>query len=1068
MKISLFIDKFRNILNPPYSLNNISVLFGVLLLLIAIPFTVIAVSNGPTIRSKAAGVIHIVGSGGFSTINAAVAAASSGDTIKIKTGTYSEQVNVNKSISVVDYGDGSVVIDRQCSGTGPGVDITASGVTIKGLTIQNTVGASVLINGTTSAGRPSLTTVDGNTLQNFDCKFVVGVTDPSGRGQFYAGVASWYGGNGTRIINNVIKHRTSGNVHGTANGIWFKSNSSNPSGGGHLISGNTITGGWDGIGGEAEGDAHGTFDKNTTVENNTISNCWDDGIQAEGGDANVYIKNNNIQSCGTGIALAAPQTGPIYIENNSITNLSLGLYDNLFCYKIGNSGSGDIYLTGNTCRVDSAAEISQGGADGILQTNPNFSNKLILNDNIFRTSRYIYSITQNPTPSGTTFSHNCLSTTDAGRFVKWAGGVYYTNLASFQAGTGQEQTSQQTTDCSFLGGGGDTASPVVTISSPTNGATVSGTLNISASATDNIGVTSMQIKIDDNSVKTCSTTNCSFSWDTTTYTDTSHTVLVSATDAANNNGTKSITVTVNNAPISSCDTAFPNNKFHVCFFDGIDPATGTLIGERDEGTVSSPAPTIATPIDHVYVTSGEFGQTDTFSGIWRGNINFPAGNYIFTATSDDGVRLDVGDDGTQEIDEWFQQEATTYETVPISISGNKKIKLTWYEGPGDATITFGWRLDEEVDNTLNVRSEPPTGIVMDDGGVGKNNGVTNYTKTSSSNISTWINAPSIDPPGYTFVNWTGCDSIWSGDDKWCRAELSGGVTQTATAHYTTDTQPLSAPTNLSATAVSSSRVDLSWTANPDNEGVVGYWIVRDGVTINTTAGTTYQDNSVSPSTTYSYQVFAYDEVNNHSDLSNPASVTTPAVPDSQAPTVPTNLIATAVSTSQINLSWNSSTDNVGVTGYEIYRNGAKIATVSTTSYGDGGLSSSTTYSYFVKARDAAGNVSGASSTVSATTQGQPSTGTLVGQITKATNGDSVVGATVTIKIAGKKGKSALVATSTTNSSGVYAFNLNPGSYDIEVKVSGFSTQKKTATITSGATFTVNFSLDPKSKGGKKK
>jgi len=407
-------------------------------------------------ESLAAGNTLIVGNGDFSTINTAVAAAAFGDTISIKTGIYNETVTANKALTFQAYGDGPAVIDRNCSSSsGPGIKITASGVTIRGLTVRNTVEAAILIDGTTSSGKPNSVTIDGNTLQNFDCKFIAGSGDPSSWGQYHAGVASWYGGSSTTIINNVIEHRTSGDVHGSANGIWFKSTSGSPSGGGHLISGNTIIGGWDGIGGEAEGDVHGNFDKNTTVENNTISNCWDDGIQAEGGDENVYIKNNDIQSCGTGIALAAPQTGPIYVENNSITNLRRGLYDNLFCYKVGNSGSGDIYLTGNTCRVDSATEISQGGADGILQTNPNFSNKLILRDNIFRTSRYIYSITQNPIPTGTTFSHNCLSTTDSDRFVKWAGGVYYTSLASFQSATGQEQNSQQTTDCSFLDVGGD-------------------------------------------------------------------------------------------------------------------------------------------------------------------------------------------------------------------------------------------------------------------------------------------------------------------------------------------------------------------------------------------------------------------------------------------------------------------------------------------------------------------------------------------------------------------------------------------------------------------------------------
>lgn len=89
--------------------------------------------------------------------------------------------------------------------------------------------------------------------------------------------------------------------------------------------------------------------------------------------------------------------------------------------------------------------------------------------------------------------------------------------------------------------------------------------------------------------------------------------------------------------------------------------------------------------------------------------------------------------------------------------------------------------------------------------------------------------------------------------------------------------------------------------------------------------------------------------------------------DTAPPTVPTNLKATAISSSQINLSWTASTDNVGVTGYRIYRGGVQIATLTTTSYSNTGLAPSTTYTYTVRAYDAAGNLSNASNPASATT-----------------------------------------------------------------------------------------------------
>ena len=98
------------------------------------------------------------------------------------------------------------------------------------------------------------------------------------------------------------------------------------------------------------------------------------------------------------------------------------------------------------------------------------------------------------------------------------------------------------------------------------------------------------------------------------------------------------------------------------------------------------------------------------------------------------------------------------------------------------------------------------------------------------------------------------------------------------------------------------------------------------------------------------------------------ALTVTAPVDTTAPTVPTKLNATAVSSSQINLSWTASTDAVGVAGYRIYRNGTLIASTSSTSYQNTGLASNTTYSYRVSAYDAANNASAQSSPASAKTR----------------------------------------------------------------------------------------------------
>ncbi len=94
---------------------------------------------------------------------------------------------------------------------------------------------------------------------------------------------------------------------------------------------------------------------------------------------------------------------------------------------------------------------------------------------------------------------------------------------------------------------------------------------------------------------------------------------------------------------------------------------------------------------------------------------------------------------------------------------------------------------------------------------------------------------------------------------------------------TSDTQPPSAPSNLIATAISSGRVDLSWTASSDNVAVTGYDIYRDGTLLTTISPVpSYSDATVAPATTYAYEVRARDAAGNVSDPSNSATTATPA------------------------------------------------------------------------------------------------------------------------------------------------------------------------------------------------
>mgnify|MGYP000052315398 CR=1 FL=1 len=120
------------------------------------------------------------------------------------------------------------------------------------------------------------------------------------------------------------------------------------------------------------------------------------------------------------------------------------------------------------------------------------------------------------------------------------------------------------------------------------------------------------------------------------------------------------------------------------------------------------------------------------------------------------------------------------------------------------------------------------------------------------------------------------------------------------------------------------------------------------------------DTTTLTNTTHTVQVRAYDA---NSSVNHSITISV----DNQIPSLPTGLSATTISRTQINLAWSASTDNIGVTGYDVYRNNVKIATVTGISYNDTGLVAGTSYTYFVRAKDGQGNISAASATVTATT-----------------------------------------------------------------------------------------------------
>lgn len=194
-----------------------------------------------------------------------------------------------------------------------------------------------------------------------------------------------------------------------------------------------------------------------------------------------------------------------------------------------------------------------------------------------------------------------------------------------------------------------------------------------------------------------------------------------------------------------------------------------------------------------------------------------------------------------------------------------------------------------------------------------------------------------------------------------------------------DTTPPSAPANLAVSNVTSSGATLSWGAASDNVGVTGYKVYNGSTLITTTSAsaTSYNVTGLAANTSYTFTVKAVDAAGNTSAASNPVTFKTAPLPpaDTEAPTAPTGLQVNGTPTSSsVSLSWSAATDNVGVTGYHIYKGSALAGTVSgsTLSYTVSGLNADTAYTFTVRAVDAAGNESANSNAVTATTAQGPS------------------------------------------------------------------------------------------------
>ena len=197
--------------------------------------------------------------------------------------------------------------------------------------------------------------------------------------------------------------------------------------------------------------------------------------------------------------------------------------------------------------------------------------------------------------------------------------------------------------------------------------------------------------------------------------------------------------------------------------------------------------------------------------------------------------------------------------------------------------------------------------------------------------------------------------IWGGPE----AEDIWGI------YSNTDTEAPSVPSGLTVTNTTTYSIDLSWTASTDNIGVSSYDVYVDGNLEASTSNVNYTITGLSSNITYDLTVSARDIADNVSPQSAPLTVVTQE--DTEAPSVPMNIVISDETDVSFKITWDPSTDNTEVIHYNIYIDNIFYDMINISSYTVYDLTASTTYSVTLEAVDGLNNTSAQSVPVNATT-----------------------------------------------------------------------------------------------------
>ena len=324
-----------------------------------------------------------------------------------------------------------------------------------------------------------------------------------------------------------------------------------------------------------------------------------------------------------------------------------------------------------------------------------------------------------------------------------------------------------------------------------------------------------------------------------------------------------------------------------------------------------------------YADAHNLRPSDTQINSSRGNKKFAAGS---------GTNSGAVSNGWYPGDEWKGDVARI--VMYMYLRYGNQCKPT-FVGVGNSSVTP----DDMIDLFLQWNAEDPVSDIEKQRNPFHENTSNTYAQGNRN--------PFIDNPRLATRIWGGPDA----EDIW-------GI------YSSSDTEAPTMPTNLTASNITTSTIDVTWNASTDNTAVTSYDVFVNGVITNT-SNTSITLNNLNSNTTYSISVLAKDAVNNKSPQTNP--ITPKTLEDTEAPTIPLNLVVSNETNTTFKVSWDASTDNTSVTEYEIYIDGSLNNATSMTTYTVTNLNALTTYSVQVLAKDAVGNKSALSTAINATT-----------------------------------------------------------------------------------------------------